>query len=50
MFYNYYGKENNLNKNKYSNYTIRDKIVRKHKYNEERVGNLYFKDLFMIKL
>ena len=44
MFYNYYGKDNILNKSKYSNYTIRDKIVRKHKYTEEIAGNLLFKD------
>lgn len=44
MFYNYYGKDNILNKNKYSNYTIRDKIVRKHRYTEDKHGNLVFKD------
>lgn len=44
MFYNYYGKDNILNKSKYSNYTIRDKIVRKHRYTEDKQGDLVFKD------
>lgn len=43
IFYNHYGHNNILNKNKYSNYTVRD-LIRKYEYKEEIKDNFIFKD------
>jgi len=43
IVYTYYGRENLLDKKKYSLYTIRD-LMRKYDYVEETSGNLTFKD------
>ena len=43
IFYNHYGYNNILNKNKYSNYTVRD-LLRKYDYVETETENLIIKD------